>query len=351
MLRPCIVLALLPGLTALCACSSAASEEERSRLDDYAARARAYYDSGDLQRAEQQARLGLALDPDDPMLNLLLGRTLLRWQDPEHVAQARPYLEQAHEQQEDHKTLYSLGEYHLRYAELLLLTASGKEQRAQELPSEDAGDSKAIESLNTTASRQRERASQHLQEALELLQAAVASVPTDPYSLRLLANCYTHLQRSNDALATLDQLIQVLAESRQFKNERLALMDLPLPQENALREDLRHDIELEVEARGLAAALLKDRKDYRAAEEQLTAVLKLDPDLEREYFNRGICRYWLGELGPAAEDMQKFLRKTRLGLDSEEVNRALDLIAEYRARSAGAAAASSTPASAGGAAR
>lgn len=326
----------------LAACSSGPTEEETSRLEDYAARARAYYDTDDLPRAEQQARMGLALEPEHPMLNLLLGRTLLRWQDPEHVAAARPHLELAHEALEDHKTHYSLGEYHLRYAELLLQTANSKEQRAKELP-RTGDEQRAIESLEGTAARQRERAAEHLEQAVEYLEAAVELVPSDPYSLRLLANAYTHRKEPEAALAQLDRLIQTLVASREFKNERLALLDLGVAQETALREDLGHDIEMEVEARGLVATLHKEQKDYRAAVAQLTEILKLDPELEQEYYNRGLCRYWLGELAAAAEDMQKFLRKTTLGFDSEQVNRALDVVAEYRSRTGGAALTSGTP--------
>lgn len=329
--------AIALSLLALGACSSPDPETE-ARIEDFGARARAYYDSGDLARAEQQARLGLALDPEHGLLNLLLGRTLLRWQDPQHLASARPFLEKAHEELHNHRSGYSLGEYHLRYAELLLQAAAARRQRAEDLPDtpEDAG---AVARLEARAADQRQRAAAHLAQARELLEWTVAQEPGDPYALRLMASCYTHLERPDDALRTLEHLVSVLARSRQFKNERLAMLDLPLVQETALREELKRDIRMEVEARGLIAAVLKQRKDYRAAEAQLTEILKLDPDLPREHYNRGLCRYWLGDAAGAAEDMQKFLRTTDLPYESEEVSRALDVVAEFRARTAGAAAA------------
>ena len=40
-------------------------------------RATQYYDAGDYARAEQQARQGLAIDPDHGLLNLILGRAML----------------------------------------------------------------------------------------------------------------------------------------------------------------------------------------------------------------------------------------------------------------------------------
>ena len=85
---------------------------------------------------------------------------------------------------------------------------------------------------------------------------------------------------------------------------------------------------MEVDARGLAAALHKNAGQYEEAIEELTQLLNLAPSLEREYFNRGMCHYWLGHLDLATEDMKQFLRRTPLKMDADEVSQALDILAE-----------------------
>lgn len=337
---------LLPFLVALAACSSGPSEDEIARAEDFYVRALHYYDAGDLARAEQQAARGLALDPENGQLNHVMGRTLLRWHDLRSVVRARPYLEAAHRQLDSYKTAYSLGEYHLRYAEFLIGESEASEQAARALEQDPtAVDREArLAELAEKARRTRERADDHLRQAESLLRRTLSEVRDDVYALRLLASCLTHQGRDEEALATLDQLIQVLVQSREYKNRRLASQDLRVQEEEILRRDLLEDIDLEVEARGLAATLDKKRRDYAAAEAQLTAILALKPDLAREYYNRGMCRYWMGRLAEAAADMETFLRKTDLGPDSPEVDRAVEVLAEHRARS-GAEAAVATPGS------
>ncbi len=334
-----LALILLAGLSLpLGACSSSGpDEDELARAEDYYVRALHYYDAGDLARAQQQAARGLALAPENGQLNHVMGRTLLRWHDLRSVVRARPFLEAAHRELDSYKTAYSLGEYHLRYAEFLIGDSQASEEAARALEADPtAGDREArLVELRERARHTRERAAGHLRQAEELLRRTLSEVRDDVYALRLLASCLTHQGREEEALATLDQLIQVLVQSREYKNRRLASQDLRLEEEDLLRRDLLEDIDLEVEARGLAATLHKKHRDYAAAEAQLTAILALKPDLAPEYYNRGMCRYWTGRLAEAAADMETFLRKTELGPDSPEVDQAVEILSEHGTRSGG----------------
>ena len=331
--RPLLALGLL-----LAASCSGLDPEEEQRVEDYLNRAIRYYDAGDLARAEQQARLGLELDPENGELYHVLGRTLLRREELKLVARAKAPLEKAYELKPDYRTAWSLGEFHLRYAEFLLGSVVLLEDRIP--PLELRGDQAGVEDLRRRAEHQRRVADEHLHEALELLSSSLAEAQDQPYVLRLLANCQSHLGRDAEALQTLDTLIQNLIASRRFKNQQLALQDLSVAEELMWRRVLETDIRMEIEAHGLAAAIHKRNQNYAAAIEHLDEILKLDPERVPEYFNRGMCHYWLGQIGRAVADMQTFIRKTSLSMDSEEVSRALDIIAEYRARSPGTAAAS-----------
>jgi len=317
-----------PLLALLLAGACSSSTGELDRVEDFRQRATQYYEAGDLLRAEQQARRGLQLDPDHSMLNLILGRTLLRHRDLQSVVKAFPYLQKAYDQEEDYRTGLSLGEGHLRYAEFLIGEAANLEERAGQL---GGSEEKDAEEMRTRAAHAREKADQRLKRALSLLEESRDAAPSFTFTLQLLASCYAHLNRWKDSLATLEKLEGILVESRRFKNQQLALRDLPLWQEDRLREELKRDLKMEEDSRGLAATIHMETKDWEAAEEELGAILKLDPDLDQEYYNRGYCRYQLGKLAPAAEDMLDFLRKTHLGYDTEEVAKALDIVSEYRA--------------------
>ena len=123
--RLLIALCTLPVLVA---CSL--SQEELDRISEYRQRAAQYYAVNDLNRAEQQARMGLEVDPENGELQHLLGRTLLKKGDHHSVQLAFQHLEIAHGEIGDFITAYSLGEYHLRHAELLIGSAASLRYKA-----------------------------------------------------------------------------------------------------------------------------------------------------------------------------------------------------------------------------
>ncbi len=317
---------LLFGLSLLFSGACSTSPEEIERLEDFQQRATRYYEADDLDRAEQQARMGLAIDEDHAILNLILGRTYLKRHDLRSVAQSKFYLEKAYDQKEEFRTSYSLGEYHLRYAEFLLGQADLLEDRASRLPEGEAAAAAEMEARSKT---QRAKAQEHLRQSQELLGEALAESPKSLFALRLMASCASHLGLEEEALGAIQALVSELQRSRKWKNSRLASDgSLDIAQEQHLRDLLKEEMGMEVDARGLAAALHKNAGQYEEAIEELTQLLNLAPSLEREYFNRGICHYWLGHLDLATEDMKQFLRRTPLKMDADEVSQALDILAE-----------------------
>mgnify|MGYP002725884335 CR=1 FL=1 len=71
---------------------------------------------------------------------------------------------------------------------------------------------------------------------------------------------------------------------------------------------------------------------FDRCKKSLEEILKLDPNREQEYFNRGMCRYWLGDLASSHADMREFLRRTPLQFGAEQVERALDIVSEYESQ-------------------
>lgn len=324
-----LLLFLLAVLAAAC---QSLSPEEEEMVSELRLRATQYYETNDLPRAEQQARRGLEIDPENADLHHILGRTLLKSQEAGRLVAAQVSLLKAYELDPKYTTAYSLGECHLRLGELRLDRAARLDLRALEV---DPQETSALQDLADRAAKLRRDALHDLQEAERMLKRSLEANPDYVYALRLLANAYTHLERPEEALATLEELIRILGQSRAWKNERLALEALPMAEEQVLRVRLLADLKIEVEARGLVATIHKAAKRYSLAADALTEILKLDPDRVQEYFNRGLCRYWLGDLASAHADMREFLRRTNLGFDSVEVGRALDIVSEYEAPVAG----------------
>jgi len=300
------------------------SEEEEDRLAAHLQRAQIYFDASKFPQAQQQANLGLIIEPENPTLNHIMGRTLLGMRDIQSVRNSGSFLKVAHDGLDSPHTAYSLGEYHLRLAQFMLGRSEHLKARAVGLPDEEAQD------MKTRAARTESHAGGELLLARELLEVAVAQSPENSHALRLLANCCAHQRDGERAMAVLGELVQILEESRSYKNEKLALQSLSVSDETRLRKRVRADITAEIRARGLIATIHMDSKNYAPAELEFNQILNLDPAAD-EYYNRGLCRYYLGRLGEAASDMRTFLGRTSLEFKSETASRALDIVSQYEA--------------------
>jgi tetratricopeptide (TPR) repeat protein len=314
----------------LFATSCSMSQEELDLIADYRQRAAQYYDVNDLNRAEQQARRGLEIAPSDGELRHILGRTLLKKGDPTSVQMAGLELKEAYGSEADFKTAYSLGEYHLRHAELLLGSALVLEQKRDQLPKRSEDDGARASMLDNIETR-RNKAEGHLDQALVLIEVALNGRPEWVEALQHKAAILAHQDRDLESLAALEDLCIILHDSRRFKNNTLATRTMSVANERFVRDSLMRDIAWEVEARGLAAGILMNSKDWAPAELQLTEILKLAPERANEYFNRGLARYFQGNLPLAASDMRTFLGKTNLSQDSSQVTRALEILDEFTA--------------------
>jgi tetratricopeptide (TPR) repeat protein len=302
------------------------SQEELDQIADFRQRAAQYYGVNDLMRAEQQARLGLEIDPENGELQHLLGRTLLKRGDPTSVQRARAHLELAYDVEDDFKTAYSLGEYHLRHAELLLSSVAVLEIRKAEMKEPNPA---IVSAMESDIDSRKVKAEDHLQDSLTYLKQALDGRKEWVEALQHLASTYAHLHQDQDSLDAIQKLCAILQRSRLSNNSRLATQTFTLAQEQFWRDSQRRDIAWEVEARGLAASILMNGERWAEAETELTEILKLTPNRANEYFNRGLARYYLGKLPDAAGDMRSFLGKTKLPRDSDQVIRALDIVQEF----------------------
>ncbi len=315
---------LLPLLLPACAGLLPLSGEKQRAFDVHRQNAEYWYDSGDLNRARQQAHRALAIDGNDRELLLLLGWIHLKRGTLEDVYEAEGYLDR----------VVGGGLFHRRWYKATL--GLGLALRRQGDYLREAADRMEREEVRPASSkdpkaeiaRLRRRAEEKYAQAVDLLEETVTLDPLDPHPLALdnLQQLHALRGEAERSLACGARFVEQARASRQFWTRKLEEPDLSAEDERIARARLAENLVREVESRGLAANLLYKKGRYAEATAELDALLSLDPDRSQEYFNRARCRGELGETEGAVADLQEFLRRTSLSFDAPEVRRAYDLI-------------------------
>jgi tetratricopeptide (TPR) repeat protein len=315
-------------LAALAACASGPDENEVIARDEFLRRGTQYFDVGRYVQAEQQARLGIGLDPEHAMLNLLAGRAILMQATLPKVAEARPFLETALEllETDRHKAHYSLAEYHLVYGRLLLAHVERERRALQQNPNPDPV---AREQLGRDLDERETRARVHLRDADGYVKDALEEAPDSLQYLESQGQIAALRGEDEEAFAALGRALELLAESRAFLNRTLGFRtDLPAGEEERLRRRLLADIQREIAVRGVLAGLYKRQGRLVDEELEFTRMLQLDERIAGVYYSRGMVRYELGRIPEAAADMREFLMRTDLGPGAEQVAQAVDVLRE-----------------------
>lgn len=317
-------------LLAAAACSNSLSVEEAAQRDEFYSRAVQYYDVARYAQAEQQARLGLQLDDQDPMLNLIAGRAILMQATLQKLAAARPLLETALARLPDDqrsKASFSLAQYHLIYGRELQSHVQRERRALEQNPNPDA----VQRDLSRAQLDEREnRARDHYEEAARYAADAVDEAPDSLQHLEVQGQIAA--LRGDDKLAfeSLNRALELLAESRAFLNRTLGFStELPVGEEQRLRSRLLSDIQREIAVRGVMASLYKRQGRLPDEEQQYTLMLQLDERQSTVYYSRGMVRHELGRIPEAAEDMRQFLMRTDLDPGAEQVAQAVGILHEH----------------------
>lgn len=323
--RPALLLLLLPALVA---CSSSAEEDDLdSQKQDYFDRATIYYNKGRYTQAYQQARRGLELEPDNGGLNLIAGRSLLLHRDLTEVSHALYYLEIAQEELQSYKANQAMAEWHFRYGSMLFGYAEREQDDLLKYPDSDP----AVQKHNLDAAlEQSAKAEEHFASADTLLDSVLLETPDNLNALEMSGQVNALLGANEEALAPLQNAIDLLMESRKYNNRLLATdTNLSIVQEEYVRRVLKSDMQREVAIHFLIAGIHQSNKAYQSEEHEYTLILGISPDSPPALHSRGLCRYERGRLADAASDMRNFVASTDLAFDSDQVHKALDIISEY----------------------
>ncbi|HET6203678.1 MAG TPA: tetratricopeptide repeat protein [Planctomycetota bacterium] len=323
-MRPARLVSLLFLLLPGCAGLFPLSSQQRRALDLHRQNAEYWYDAGDLNRAQQQARQALEIDPADREILLLLGWIHLKKGTRDDVYEAERYLSRVVGgglfRKRWYKATLGLGLALRRQGDYLRDAADRVERGDIRL---DAAKDPARE-----AERMRRRAEEKVAGAIELLEETVAFNPKDPHPLALdnLQQLHALHGDAEASLANGRRFVEQARVSRLFWSRKLEQPELSAEDERIARARLAENLAREVESRGLAANVLFKQGRFAEAAVELDALLSLDPERTDEYFNRARCRAELGRKEGAVADMEEFLRRTSLSFDAPQVLRAYDLI-------------------------
>ena len=312
------------------ACSSGPTEEEIAvKVDNFRQRSAEYFNARSYVQAYHQATRGLELAPDDDgELNLLAGHALMMMRDLKSVAKAEAHLLKAQEILDSYRADLILGEFHQRYGAMLNAHARRQLKVAKELESLDDDQRQAEIEENEDRI---ETAIQHFEDAAELFLVALEKSPDDLHALQLIGQSYAYLGEHAAARKHLGHAVDILVESRQYKNRKLATdTKINLREADRLRSGMLGDISTEVSIRILLAGLDKLDGDVAAEIEQYSTILELNPAHLNVSYLRGVCYYNTGNIEQAIVDLERFISNTDLPYDHPQVQRSFEITNELK---------------------
>jgi len=321
---------ILPTLLLLSSCGVfGLSAEEAELLASYQRNAKTYWGGGDFDRALSQVRRGLELSPDDYQLHVIKASCLLRMSnnnartldsaidafdhvltlraDQDQGPQARLGYAQAYTKRgiramREHNTIQQDAErLGLKGAELEL-----QNSRAEKLALDAAADLRRAKSQ------------------LELMVNAGDYVLEAYFTLMQVSawqGDYAQAIQFGDAYLT---RVGELQDSIRKNLESTVIVEY----EREIRIRLQNRLDEELEVRGFLANLHYKQGHHELVVEQLTAILKKNPRLHREYFNRARSLLQLGRLAEAKSDYERFLYSTNLPRENPQVKAALAALKE-----------------------
>jgi tetratricopeptide (TPR) repeat protein len=312
------------------ACSSGPTEEEIAvKVDDFRQRSAQYFNARRYIQAYQQAELGLELAPsDDGELNLLAGHALMMMRNLNDVAKSEAYLLKAQDALNSYRADLILGEYHQRYGAMLNSHARRQLKIAEEL--EEFDDEQRQMDIEENEERI-EIANQHFEDAADLFLFALEESPDDLHALQLIGQSYSYLGEHDTARKHLGHAVNLLVESRQYKNRILATnTKINLREESLVRSEMSRDIDTEISIRILLAGLDKLDGNVTAEIEQYSTILELNPDHLDVSYLRGVCYYNTGNIEQAIIDLERFISNTKLPYKHPQVQHSMEITSELK---------------------
>lgn len=297
------------------ACSSLSSEQH-DQLVSHQQNAKYYLEGGQLDRSMDQIQRGLELDPDDYVLNSMLGALLLQrsgdasGSDHRELDKATAVLERIYETRSPNRH-----EPHLLFNYGLVQEKQGRRHLASALRLERQqvrGDSGGED-----IAREHELAKSLLTEARTLFGVLVdrgEQLRLAHYHLLLIAKTL-----GDDTAFDLESTEYFAAADKHQANVRKEIETTTTANWEADRLTLLRSLQAEeLEVRSLVAEQEFGHKNYEKALGHLNRILDLEPQRSADYYNRGRVLLILGRSVEAKDDFRKFLATTTLPPGNEK---------------------------------
>jgi len=307
------------------------SSAKEERLSGFFSRAKGYYRNDRLQQALDQVDRGLELEPGDPKFLTLKGFIFLKYarRDPSFYDDALALFRKAAA-----GGLFHSGLTRAKLGLGLALLGRGIKERDYAANLEKALLEGSIPAARREEARKkvpemRAYAHKDFQEAEGAFEEVLREEPRNILALYSLALVKVALDKKEDGLKLIDRYIQAASARRKQILERDLKITLSKEREDKLWAELRTIESREKECRGLAANLLYKLGRYEEALKELNSLLKLDPNLVNEYFNRARIHAKLGHTQEAVRDYRTFVGRSLLPREDPRIKEAMDYITRH----------------------
>lgn len=283
-----------------------------------------YYETGDLDRAEDQALRGIALKRKDESLRLMLGWIHLRRGTTDSLYKARGIFEGFSRADEPRADL-GLAESLERLGRVHQETAESIEKGERFAPDGDA---------ESSAEDLRNQADALLRESIVAYQGVLARQPDNLKSLNGLQRASSLLGEYDAALDYAGRLVEVASSERDAMRTHLSDPDRILTdqREQGLRDVARNTEQLLGETHLFAYSLNLELERPEAAMEHLDKALQLRPKQADIWSRRAQLQFELGNYESAIEDVMQFVRLSDKPFDDPDIRRAWELKNEAEVR-------------------
>lgn len=308
------VLALCLALPLVACGSTGPSREDIERQTEiHIDSARAYINMGEYQRAEDQARRGLSIAPDNLDLKLALARAMQMQRTTAKILHAEAIYREL-PRDEDYRIALGFAETlerkGLAYAEAADALRAGERQ---------------VPNAEEQAAQNDEIAMKSWAESAKIFREGLEMKTSNTELMSGLARVYSLMGDDEQALTWCKATLDIVRGDRDFWDKQLERDDLTDNESARFRAALARLDELEVGLRLLGANLEVRLGNKESAVAHLGKVIEIQPTLAQAYSLRAGLLMDLERYEEVVADIDNFLRRANLPFDNEKVQRAFQL--------------------------
>ncbi|MEM6571524.1 MAG: tetratricopeptide repeat protein, partial [Planctomycetota bacterium] len=301
-----LLVSLLAGTGALTACSSSGSSSEDSfdpELTDkellgvYLENALYYYELGEYDRCEDQARRALEIDPKNEHFLLIYGRCRVRRGTAADIQAAIDIFEQ-HPNPDDFRVQESWGTAVERKGKFYEEASIGVRDGSRPTDAPDRG-ARADELLEEAHGFWRD-AEAHYSRALVLRSGSPEALGGLVRTSALLGEFEQSIEHARD-------LIDSIKSSQRLVANQLEDDEISADRESSLFKDKRENRRFEIKARLHIATLLRQLGRLNEAVDEFDEIIYLEPEFAEAYSLKSQLLFDLGEYMKARTAITKFI--------------------------------------------